>query len=122
VTNLNLEIVDIVIPLIATVFIGFISLKTVDYKQRETRRLKSEGIKVPWHRRYMLNMSGQELRINLIGRCVAFFLLIMAIQLVKAFEPGLAVHLLVALVFALVFLIVIPRIFVAVYRLIRKRS
>ena len=106
--TISLEIIDIAIPLLATVFIGFISLKTLDYKQQESLQLKSKGFKVPWYRRHMLDLTRQELRIHLAGRCVAFFLLIMTIQLVKVFNPGFTTHVLASIVIAAVLLITIP--------------
>ena len=113
----SLEIIDIVIPLVATIFIGFMSLKTLDYKQRESIRLESKGLRVPWHRRYLLEMTSREVRVYLAGRCVAFFLLIMTIQLTRSLNLSFTSHVLASLIIAAALLITIPKVFVAIYRL-----
>jgi hypothetical protein len=112
----NLEVIDILLPLVATVFIGFISLKTLDHKQSTALQYQRDGCRVPWHLRRMLRLSRQELRIDMIGRCCGFFLTIIAIQMVKAFDLSLVERLLISLGIALVLLSVIPRLFVLAYQ------
>ena len=114
--NLNLELVDIVLPLIAILFIGYISLMTLSYKQQKALRLQRDGLKVPGHMRRMLHLSATELRVDMIGRCVAFFVLIMAMQIIKAFKFSLAFRLALSLLIAAVLLLIIPWIFVKSYQ------
>ena len=112
----HLQLVDVLLPLVATFFIGFISLKTLDHKQQTARQFQRDGLRVPWHLRRMLHLSRSQLRADMVGRCVAFFLIIMAIQIIKAYEFSLLMRLIAALLIATVLLLLIPRLFVAVHR------
>lgn len=112
----ELELVDILLPLVATVFIGFISLQTLDHKQQTAQEYKRDGVRVPWHMRRMLHLSRSELKIDMVGRCAAFFLTIMAIQIIKGYQISLVVRIIVAMAIAAVLLLVIPRLFVIFHR------
>ena len=112
----HLQLIDVLLPLVATFFIGFISLKTLDHKQKTARQFQRDGLRVPWHLRRMLHLSPSQLRADMVGRCVAFFLIIMAIQIIKAYEISLLMRLIAALLIATVLLLLIPRLFVAVHR------
>lgn len=118
----NLEVIDILLPLLATVFIGFISLKTLDHKQATAVQQQRDGLRVPWHLQRMLRLTRAELRVDMIGRCTGFFLTIIAIQILKAFAHGLALRLLLSVLIALVLLTVVPRAFLLIYRKLGKQS
>ena len=121
-SSLNLDIVDVVLPLVATLFIAYISLKTLDHKQQSALQYQRDGLRVPWHLRRMLYLTIKELRVDMIGRCVAFFLIILAMQIIKSYNYGTAIRLTISLVIAAVLFVVIPRIFVVVYRRIYKEQ
>lgn len=121
-SNLHFEWVDIALPLVAILLIGYISLKTLPQKQQIALQYQRDGLKVPWHMRRMLHLSATELRVDMIGRCVAFFVLVMAMQIIKAFEFSLMVRLTLSLLLAALLLTIVPRMFVVIYQRIYNKQ
>jgi hypothetical protein len=113
---LKIELIDILLPLVATVAIAWLSLQTLDFKQQQTKKQHRDGLRVPWHRQRMLRLSRAELRVDTLARCTVFFVIIMSIRVIRHFSADLIVQLIVAAIMALILMMVVPPVVLALYR------
>lgn len=119
VSTLDIELIDILLPLIATLVIAWLSLQTLDFKQQQVQKQHRDGLRVPWHKQRMLRLSRAELRVDTLARCAVFFVTIMGIRIIRHFSSDLIVQLIVAAIMALVLMMVVPPVVLALYRRVR---